>query len=239
MIQNNNKKTVNFGKQQIIYSAEEINNLYLSCIEDKTNIQALFNRGKYIYHTKAISITDKNIEYDFDGIEDTSLISLLDFYNEIVVVFFNEEYMFQHILKNLLLDTKADGTTVLITDFPNFVTKLPGREQERVNLPKNYAQLRIVSKTDISETLEIKEVSSGGFSVWVGSSLSLSPNATFNVEIKIDGNAIKCNAQVRRIDFVAGDGLEARNLVGFKILDITEENLSILVNLLKNIKTAT
>lgn len=219
------KKSVSFGKQQFMYSAEEILAVYKDISDHKINIQAIFNRGKYIYHTKLARFSDKKIEFNFDGIEETSLISLLDFYSEIIVVFFKEGFMYQHILKNIQLENQEDGSTTLTADLPSFITKLPGREQERIDLPINYAKLQILSKVEYGNMLEVKEASTGGFSIWIDSSTSLPPNANFDCEIYFgEDEPIQCFAQVRRVDYVASDGREARNLVGFKILDIEEKH---------------
>lgn len=216
-------------KTGTIFNHNEINEILRDCLSEQIQVQCLFNQGKHVYLATIIEVMPKHVLLDFGNIQEDILSKTIDFYSPTVFVFFNKTLRFQFLTpKTTLID--FNGSTCLNIPIPNSIHIVEGRQSSRVDLPENFARLHIQTNSgDFS--LPIREMSSGGLSLWNTDSLNLAPHSTLKIakiEFPSLNTTIECTLEVVRIQYFLANHAAKSHLLSFKFTAISEKNKNFL-----------
>lgn len=216
------------SESSLLFSNADI----LSCIDsilgERNSVQAMFNQGKIVYQTGIVARDEQHLYLDVDGIEETSLISMIDFYSSVIFVFYSGGFRHQFLSKNSLLTT-LDGITVLKIPIPASINRIPSRKSNRFVIPDGFAF--ITMKTPDGEAkLPVRELSLGGLSIWSDSSYSMTAhsiirNATLSFH---DGASLVCSLEISRVNYVADGPGGMTHVISTQFIYLNEKQETIL-----------
>ena len=195
-----------------------INNL----MAGKSAVKVLFNQGRNVYDSRLAKINQELLYFDFDGIEETSLISFIDFGAPSVLVFYLEATRYQFMVKSSKL-VKIQNQTFLEVQCPTQLTIIEGRKTTRVDVEtiEAHGVLRALIEGEIVE-FRLKELSSGGISMWSESSHGLAPKSHIkSCELAIGENfSIPCSIEIVRITYALDDTKGQTHLISARFIVI-------------------
>lgn len=224
----------------VLFSNDEIQEALRLGKSQQEDVQCLFNQGKYVYQSKIVHYDDTHIYFDFDGIEESTLISIIDFYSPVVFVFFNDGLRFQFLARKSQLVT-YNGQTTLQIAVPSNINVVEGRKTPRIEFPEGFAVFETELQQHGTIQLPVREMSMGGFSVWSHSSFGLTPHASLrSCQINFSsGFKIKAGIEIVRINFSLGNPPSKTNIISCRFTQINERDALGLQKQLVQIKELT
>lgn len=208
---------------KILYSIAEVTAALDSVLGEKGSIQVLFNQGKIIYQTTLLARDDSFLFFDFDGIEETSLMSMIDFYSTTIFVYYSGGVRYQFLGKQAAL-TSMEGITVLRVPVPTSLNGVPSRKSQRFLLPEGFASISIKTPEGMT-TLPVREISLAGVSLWSKSSYGMMPHSVVkNAVVSFhDGFSFTGAIEISRVNYVA-DGPDAMtHIISAQFLGLTDK----------------
>lgn len=222
----------------VLVTKQDITDSLSSIAQQRGALQCLFNQGKYVYQTSIMAIETDAVYFDFDGIEETTLMSIIDFYSPAVFVFFNHGLRYQFLAKNSEILHYA-GRTCLKIPYPGSITVVPGRKSVRYDLPADFAALRVQIEAEDFE-FTIREMSEGGLSMWSSSSHGLTPHSTLkgaSVQFA-DGVKVNCSLEIVRINYTLDDPDGRTHIISCQFSAISPKDAGLLVSRIKDLSPA-
>lgn len=222
----------------VLITKKDIIEALSSIASQRGAIQSFFNQGKYVYQTSIVEAVEGGVYLDFDGIEETTLMSIIDFYSPTVFVFFDHGLRYQFLAKNSSLVFHA-GRSCLLIHLPNSITVVPGRKTARYEMPRDAARfLAAIDGSDYS--FAVREMSQGGLSMWSTSSHGLTPHSTIkNSVIEFtDGARVPCSVEIVRINYTLDDPAGQTHIISCEITAISPKDAGVLTKRLENLTLA-
>lgn len=213
----------------MLYTNAEIMNAIEGVKNSKTMVQVLFNQGKFIYQSILFDYDEKHLHFDFDGIEETTLMSMIDFYSATVFVFFDKDKRHQFLAKQSLI-TNHLGRTSLKIAIPSNINVVPGRQSDRLDVPESESWLNASIQGE-AKAFPIRDISEGGFSMWAQSSFGLAPHSVVkNCQIQFaDGQSFFCSIEIIRMNYTLDDPMGRTHIISCKFEAILEKDFKSLV----------
>lgn len=205
-------------------------------------LQCFFNQGKYVYQTSiveiAVEVDGEYVYLDFDGVEETTLMSIIDFYSPTVFVFFDHGLRYQFLAKQSSMEFHLGRSCLKIT-LPGSITVVPGRKSVRYELPAGSASLTATIENE-DYVFAIREMSQGGLSMWSKSSHGLTPHSTIkNSVIEFaDGARFSCSVEIVRINYTLDDPLGQTHIISCEFSAIGAKETGLLLKRIENLNPA-
>ena len=216
-------------KNKLIYDTCEKVDIFKMVKEEGLKVQIFFNKGQYIYNAKVKGLSNSDyVIFDMNGIEDTHLLPLLDFYNQVLFVFYHGPNRYQFV-KNTNYKNSH-----LVVPIPEYINILEGRKAPRIILKNGVGKVKI---NDIF--YDLLETSLGGFSFWLDAENTNNINSKEVFEkvlIEIDDLKFETDIQAMRIEAVAENGQDLRKQVGCRFINTEQNILNKLQNKLSDLK---
>ena len=188
-------------------------------LKNKAPVKILFNQGKNVYESVLLACEASNLLFDFGGIEETSLLGLIDFGSPAVLVFYLGTTRYQFMAKSSKLVKTKQSQTCLLVEKPSSLTVIEGRKAARVQVGhiEGQGQIRCLLGGEIQE-FDLKELSVGGMSMWAQSSCGLAPQSQIkSCELRIGEKfSIPCSIEIVRIGYSLDDPMGRTHLISAK-----------------------